>query len=177
MLKKILILLFGNVKLLFLKISHPKKLKYSLYNNISITNEIELKNGGRIILGKKVIIKKNCRISANKGIIEIGNRSGFNNNCYVVSHEHIKIGDNVEIGPNCVIVDHDHDYKKEFAENGLNRYYKIDKIEIGNNVWIGANSVILRGTKIGNNCVIGAGSIVKGVYKDNSIIIQKKQRM
>ena len=40
--------------------------------------------------------------------------------------------------------------------------YKTAPVEIGNNVWIGANCVILRGTKIGDNCVVAAGSVIKG---------------
>ena len=41
-------------------------------------------------------------------------------------------------------------------------------IEIGNNVWIGGNVVVLPGVTIGDNCVIGAGSIVtKDIPKDS----------
>lgn len=43
-------------------------------------------------------------------------------------------------------------------------------IRIGNNVWIGLNAIILKGTVIGDNCVISAGSIVKGVFPENSVI-------
>ena len=55
--------------------------------------------------------------------------------------------------------------------------YKTAPVEIGNNVWIGANTIILRGTKIGDNCVIGAGSIVKGNVLSNSVFLQKKENM
>lgn len=37
-------------------------------------------------------------------------------------------------------------------------------IKIGNNVWISANAIILKGTIIGDNCVVGAGSVVKGKF-------------
>lgn len=43
-------------------------------------------------------------------------------------------------------------------------------IEIGNNVWIGLNTTILKNTRIGNNCVIAAGSVVKGQFPDNVLI-------
>ena len=45
------------------------------------------------------------------------------------------------------------------------------KIEIGENCFIGARSVILPGTTIGNNCIIGAGSVVRGHIEDNSIVV------
>ena len=174
MIKKIFILFFGNIKLFFIKLFHFNNFKYNFYNNVSLNSEIELKKYGKVCFGKKFILRRNCRISSYNGNIIFGNNCGINNNCYIVSHESILIGNNVEIGPNCVIVDHDHDYKREFELNGSKRFFKTSGIEIGDNVWIGANVIILRGTKIGNNCGIGAGSIVKGNYEDNSIIIQKR---
>ena len=45
-----------------------------------------------------------------------------------------------------------------------------DPLTIGNQVWIGANSVLLPGIKIGNYCVIGAGSIVTKSFPAYSII-------
>ena len=47
-------------------------------------------------------------------------------------------------------------------------------LSIGDNTWIGAGTIILKGTSIGSNCVIGAGSVIKGDVKSNSIVIQKR---
>ena len=54
--------------------------------------------------------------------------------------------------------------------DSMKNTFLTDSIHIGNHVWIGANSTILRGTKIGDHCVIGAGSIVSGTFENNSII-------
>lgn len=51
----------------------------------------------------------------------------------------------------------------------------VKPVKIGNNVWIGANTIILRGTEIGDNYVIGAGCVVKGKYNKGSVIIQKRK--
>ena len=84
----------------------------------------------------------------------------------------ISIGDNVILSPNVQIYDHDHDYA---CEGGVAAgRYLTAPVEIGSNVWIGANCVILRGTKIGNNCVIGANSVVKGEIPANSVVYQKR---
>lgn len=48
-------------------------------------------------------------------------------------------------------------------------------MNIGKNCWIGANTVILRGTTIGDNSVIGAGCVLKGEYPAGAIIIQKRE--
>lgn len=81
----------------------------------------------------------------------------------------------MQLSPNVQIYDHDHDFRvKSGISEGM---YKTAPVEIGNNVWIGANTIILRGTKIGDNCVIGAGSIVKGNVLSNSVFLQKKENM
>ena len=81
----------------------------------------------------------------------------------------IRIGDYVEIANNVVIVDHDHDYRSR--NHGE---YTFGKVIVGNNVWIGANVVILRNTTIGDNVVIGAGSIVSGQIPNNTVYYQKR---
>ena len=65
-------------------------------------------------------------------------------------------------------------------ENGLKKlYYITSPIEIGNNIWIGANVAIPKGVKMGKNCVIVAGTILSAgggeSYPDNSLIYQKKR--
>lgn len=66
----------------------------------------------------------------------------------------ISIGDNVTIAPRVHILCHDAS-TKQFLN-----YTKIGKVTIGNNVFIGAESVVLPGVTIGNNVVIGANSTV-----------------
>lgn len=44
-------------------------------------------------------------------------------------------------------------------------------IVIGNNVWIGVNAIILKGSMIGENSIVGAGSVVNGLFPANSLII------
>lgn len=95
------------------------------------------------------------RVSDNAHII-IGKHVFFNHNCSVTAKEEIKIGDNTAIANNVVIVDHDH----QFGSNGVTDGYTIAPICIKENVWIGANSVILKGVTIGEETVIAAGSIV-----------------
>ena len=47
---------------------------------------------------------------------------------------------------------------------------QVKAITIGNNVWIGANSIILKGVNLGDNVVVGTGSVVTKSFPNNSVI-------
>ncbi len=67
----------------------------------------------------------------------------------------ITIGDRCEITHGCVILSHDAAVKR------IDKSHKRGgPVQIGNNVFIGVNSIILHSVTIGNNSVIGAGSVV-----------------
>lgn len=140
--------------------------------DLSISTKITVEKGGKISLGRAIHTRKNVVLEAmNGGNIEIGNGCFINNGCMIVSKEKITIGEKTSFGPNVFVYDHDHDINRsEHTENS----YNTSPVTIGRRVWIGANTVILRGTKIGDNCVIGAGSVIKGVYEPDTVIIQKR---
>lgn len=86
----------------------------------------------------------------------------------------IHIGKRVVISRNVTLLTHDLSlqrifYKLQYEGKHLCGY--LEDIEIGDNSFIGANAVLLPGTKIGKNSIVGAGAVVKGNYKDNVIII------
>lgn len=74
----------------------------------------------------------------------------------------VTIGDNTTV-TNVRILTHDASTKKIFG------YSKIGKVTIGNNVFIGADTIVLPGTTIGDNVIIGAGSVVAKDIPDNSV--------
>lgn len=75
----------------------------------------------------------------------------------------IEIGDNVTLAPDVTILSHDACTKKILG------FGAIGKVIIGDNVFIGARSIILPNVKIGENCIIGAGSVVTKDIPSNSI--------
>ncbi len=135
---------------------------------------IRARNGGRVIIGDNVKVSEDTVISVlNGGLLEIGDNVGIGRDCDIVCHNKISIGNGTLLAPRVMIFDHDHVFDKE---TGIHRKeFNTAEVAIGENSWIGANVVILRGTKIGNNCVVGAGSIVKGQFPDCSVIVQKRQ--
>lgn len=106
------------------------------------------------------------------GQIIIQDGCSFSGNSTVVSHELVSIGSNCLFGPGVKIYDHDH----LFDETGvLPEGYKSSSVNIGSRCWIGANSVILRGTDIGEGCIIGAGTVVKGKIPSHSIVTNDRK--
>jgi acetyltransferase-like isoleucine patch superfamily enzyme len=106
-------------------------------------------------------------IDKKNAFIEVGENSRLNG-VYIHAQEGITIGKNCVIASGVNIID-----SNGHILHSSNRTIGRDEakeIIIGDNVWIGLNSIILKGTTIGNNSVVGAGSVVKGFFPDNSII-------
>ena len=80
----------------------------------------------------------------------------------------LSIGDNVLITQGVVILEHDYSYAV-VANVYSELLKKQKKTIIGNNVFLGMNSVVLMGAEIGDNTVIGAGSIVSGKLEGDSV--------
>lgn len=134
-------------------------LRYFLYKRISISTYISLKasirNHQNIILSQNTII--NCYVILWPIELVIGKYSQINPGTTIYGK--VKIGDNVMIAPNCMIAGGNHttsnlDIPMRFQ--GSNE----KGIIINDDVWIGANSVILDGVTIGQGTIVGAGSIV-----------------
>jgi acetyltransferase-like isoleucine patch superfamily enzyme len=114
-------------------------------------------------------IKQRCYISAGRGSeMIIGRDCGFSG-AVISAKTSIKIGDRVLVGANVTICDSD-----RHSIQALERYSGgtgISKpILIGNDVWVGMNSVILKGVTIGDGSVIGANSVVINDVLPNTIV-------
>ncbi len=135
--------------------------------------DITVNKGGRFIVGRGVAIGARTVCMVRKGaVLKMDAMSNLNSDCKIVCRKKIEIGENTIFGPNVLVYDHDHLYD---IEGGVKRKeYVSSEIIIGKNCWIGANTVILRGTHIGDNCLVGAGSVVKGDFPSGSKIIQKR---
>lgn len=75
----------------------------------------------------------------------------------------ISIGDKVTLAPRVCILAHDASTKRHLG------YTLIAPVTIGNNVFIGAGTIVLPGSTIGDNVIIGAGSIVTGNIPSNNV--------
>lgn len=104
------------------------------------------------------------RIKLHKDKITVGSFV-LSGNCYLQGYNGIEIGKNFLFAPGIKLISSNHD------SNNVEKSINNKPIIIGNNVWIGANAVILPGVKLGNHCVVGAGSVVTKSFEEDNLII------
>ncbi len=91
--------------------------------------------------------------------ISIGRNVSINEFCFLDGYGGIRIGDKVRIAHHCSFISEDHGY--EDPDTPIMHQKRVcATITIGNDVWIGCGSRVLKGVTVGDGAVIGAGSVV-----------------
>lgn len=166
----------GNVYKLvlkFMKITYGKNL--NLYGipvilksqtaSISIGNNCHIKSS--FLSNLLGLYQRTIICARDKGMIELGNDIGISG-ATIYARTRITIGDKCIIGGNVKILDNDfHPVDPVIREHTPSESYGTTPITIGRNVFIGCNSLILKGSSIGDNSVIGAGSVISGMIPSN----------
>lgn len=106
--------------------------------------------------------------------IEVGRNLFINYNCTILDVAKVNIGDNVLIAPNVSIYTAGHPLHADTRKTGYE--YGIP-VTIGDNVWIGGNSIIMPGVTVGCNSVIGAGSVVTKDVPDWTVVAGNPARV
>lgn len=126
-----------------------------------------LKKAAKELLGKSDKAFINPPFYCDYGThIEVGKNFFANYNCTILDVAKVKIGDNCQMAPNVSIYTAGHPIHPVSRNSGY-EYGK--EVTIGDNVWIGGNSVICPGVTIGDHVVIGAGSVVTKDIPDWSV--------
>jgi len=118
--------------------------------NIRIHAKVSIRNPQNISMGRNVRITLNCCIWAEK-------------------NSKINFGDNVLVGPSVKMFCGNHGTELNGIPMTFQERTEAD-INIGNDVWIGANSIITSGVSIANGAIIAAGSVVTKDVSANTIV-------
>jgi len=121
--------------------------------------------GSRIVVGARSVIDSFVKIkpTGGSGDLVIGSRSVVNSGCVLYTGNGIRIGNHVAIAANTTFAPVNHAYRDRarlIAEQGF--LPSRGGIVVEDDVWIGANCVLLDGTVLRRGSVIGAGSLVRG---------------
>lgn len=121
--------------------------------------------GSKIIIGDHAFVDSFVKMkpAGGSGDIVIGDRCYINSGTVIYSGNGVFLGKGVMIAANCTIAPVNHGYLNKnipILEQGFLK--SKGGIHIADDVWIGANCIVLDGAKIGKGAVIGAGSVVRG---------------
>jgi len=134
---------------------------------------------GKVIFKGEAYIGHGSKISVNQnGLLELGVNFTISAESSIIVNKHIKFGNNCLIAWDCLIMDTDFHKIRNMKGEIVN---PSEPIVIGNNVWIGCRSIILKGTKTSDNSIIGANSMLnkdisanEGLFIGNPAILIKK---
>ncbi|HET9104381.1 MAG TPA: acyltransferase [Solirubrobacteraceae bacterium] len=120
-------------------------------------------------LGRWSWIGHGCKIRVHEGVLDIGAKTVFGQECTISAFQHVVIGRECIVADRVMIIDFDHgvvEVERPIREQGI---YKRD-VDIGHNCWIGYGACILRGVQVGDNAIIGTSSVVTAEVPANAVV-------
>ncbi|MCK5306493.1 MAG: acyltransferase [Candidatus Omnitrophica bacterium] len=151
------------------KLRHIFNHKVKIGKKFKVFKGFKIEGGGVVTIGDNVEVHDFSRIivAKNKAKVVIGNNVILNN-CTFYSWDSITVGDF------CLLVggysDTDSHSISIDRRTNPNAIVNVSPIIIEENVWVGTNSIILKGVKIGRNSVVGAGSVVTRDIPENCVV-------
>lgn len=136
--------------------------------NCIIGDNVKILNPN-VILGDNIHLYSNVVIWGDGNVeIDDGTKIGFNTIIYASKNAGVYIGKNTAIAANCYIIDANHTLA---ADRMINPNDTVEKIFIGDNVWIGANCVCAKGSSMGEASVLGANSFLNIHIPENKLAV------
>lgn len=161
-------------RVLLLRLRYPQ-LKAGAGFNLSGGLELRLSPGARIEFGERCVVDRFMTIQC-EGVLNVGDRTVFGHHCTVASCECVEIGADCLIAEMVSIRDHDHRFDRLDAPI-LEQGAEIAPVRIGRNVWLGAKVTVVKGVSIGDNVIVGANSVVTHDIPANAIAVGAPARI
>ena len=137
-----------------------------LYPNVSVGKNvffgrlvsIRTSDLGKIIISDNVSIDNFCLLLAQKGTLTIGKGTYLGHGTHICTIDNINIGENCLIAAYCIIRDMKHGTEVGIPINEQKQ--DANPVIVGDDVWLGAHTVVTAGVTIGDGTIIGANSVV-----------------
>ncbi len=144
----------------YVRCRHLRKIGTSI--DLGARGVWKVRAAASLTVGRSVVIRDDFYFYV-QGDLRIGAGVFMNRNFLLACYSRIEIGDFVRFGERVSVHDENHLFEPVPVDTGTRNTYLARAITIHNDVWIGANTVVLGGSVIGQGAVIGANSVVRGV--------------
>lgn len=134
----------------------------------SLESNVRIKGNCRVRMGDRVVLRSGVFISGD-GTLTIGSNTCVNENTIIAVSKDISIGRNCLIAARVYILDVDHEYSNRLTPICM-QGYRTEPVSIGDDVWIGTQTVILKGVNIGDGAIVAANSVVTRDVEPYSIV-------
>jgi acetyltransferase-like isoleucine patch superfamily enzyme len=131
--------------------------------------QIQIRRGAEVRFGAFSWIGDGTKIRCHQGVVEIGAKTVFGQECTISAFKRVRIGEQCVIADRAMFIDFDHgvvDVERPIRAQGI---YTRD-VEVGSNVWIGYNACFLRGVRVGDNSIVGANAVVTEDVPANAVV-------
>jgi len=145
--------------------------RWSTAGMLFLGRGLELQTGrqGQIRFGRFVWIGDGSKIRCHEGVVEIGDKTVFGQECTISAYQRVRIGEQCVIADRAMFIDFDHGVAEVERPIRVQGIYKRDTV-VGSNVWIGYGACVLRGVRVGDNSVIGTNAVVTKDVPANSVV-------
>jgi len=163
-----------------------KKIHYLVNYLLKIKFSKQILSDGRVVIGRnvKLITEKNATITFGKNVVikdstviyakenakvSIGDNTSTGHHTEISANQLISIGDDVIMGAHTYITDSNHGHSLKgiaFRKQPM----EVEKILIGNNVWLGRNVMLLKGSELSSDTIVAAGAVVTKRFSGNVIL-------
>jgi acetyltransferase-like isoleucine patch superfamily enzyme len=126
--------------------------------NYFYASELVIDPGAVMQIGRLNTFGRGSDITV-RGVFSMGSRNSFTKNVRVVCRDHITIGDDCIFADSVQLYDHDHLYE-DLSKPIKSQGYSLGSIVVGNDVWLGARVIVLKGVTIGDGAIVAAGAVV-----------------
>jgi acetyltransferase-like isoleucine patch superfamily enzyme len=131
--------------------------------------ELQVGRKGRIEFGRFVWVGDGTKIRCHEGIVEIGDKTVFGQECTISAYQRVRIGEQCVIADRAMFIDFDHGVTEVDRPIRVQGIYKRDTV-VGSNVWVGYGACVLRGVRVGDNAVIGTNAVVTRDVPANAVV-------
>lgn len=123
---------------------------------------------GRLVLKGNAVFSKGTQLVVD-GILTIGRDFWCNANCLINCGKNITVGDEVLLGWDITVLDGD--------GHQVNNKESYKDVKIGDHVWLGFNSKLLKGSELGDGTIVAANSLVSKPIKEKNVLIVETNKI